>query len=172
VVVGADLEAEEVPVWLDCLFIPADGNQLRQLLPQIQFYNLNTIYLGGDGWGTSLIYNLGGLITRECYFASGILGNNDSEVSRQFSIDFDKKYGRQPGHLEALGYDAVSLICNALGKGFYTRSEISEYISTVNDYQGAAGKISFGENRENIELPIYTIEDGAPKKVVLGNQNE
>ncbi len=170
--VGDTIEAEEVPVWLDCLFIPAEGNQLRQLLPQIQFYNLNTIYLGGDGWGTSLIYDLGELITRECYFASGILGNENSTVSRQFSIDFDKKYGRQPGHLEALGYDAVSLICNALGRGFYTRPEISEYISAVKDYQGAAGKITFGENRENIELPIYTIEDGVPKKVVLGTQNE
>jgi len=170
--VGDTIEAEEVPVQLDCLFIPAESDQLRQLLPQIQFYNLNTVYLGGDGWGTPLIFNLGKLITRECYFTSAVLGNDESDAFQKFSVDFDRKYGRKPGHLEALGYDAVSLICNALGQGYYTRSEISQSISSVNNYQGAAGKISFGENHENIELPIYTIEDGAPKRVILGNQNK
>jgi tetratricopeptide (TPR) repeat protein len=56
---GDTIEAEEVPVWIDCLYIPADAGQLRQLLPQIHFYNLNTAYLGGDGWGSETIYKLG-----------------------------------------------------------------------------------------------------------------
>jgi len=170
--VGDTIEAEEIPVRLDCLFIPADAGQLRQLLPQIQFYSLNTIFLGNDGWGNSRVYNLGELITRECYFASGILDSDNSEAFQRFAVDFDKKYGRQPGHLEALGYDAVSLICNALMRGLYTRNEISDYIAGVTNYQGAAGIVSFGDNRENIELPIYTIKDGLPKKVIPVNQND
>ncbi len=170
--VGDTIEAEEVPVQLDCLFIPADADQLRQLLPQIQFYNLNTVYLGNDGWGNSQVYNLGQLITRECYFASGILGSDQSQAFQQFAVDFDKKYGRPPGHLEALGYDAASLICDALAAGLYTRSEIAEHIAATTDYQGAAGKVSFGEQHENIELPIYTIKDGLPKQVSLGNKQE
>lgn len=168
---GDTVEAEEIPVWLDCLFIPAGSNQLRQLLPQIQFYNLNTVFLGGDSWGTSKVFGLSESIIKECYFSSGIINNDKSEIFQQFGTAFDKKHGHQPGRLEALGYDAMSLICNALGSNHYTRTGIVDYISSIKDYQGAAGAITFGENRENIKLPIYTIEDGKPKKVIIEKLN-
>lgn len=164
--VGDTIEAEEVPVWLDCLYIPANSNQLRQLLPQIHFYNLNTVYLGGDGWGSSTIYDLGESITRKCYFSSGMI-NDEGNISQQFAIDFDRKYGRQPGRLEALGYDAMALICHALRTGNYSRAEIRQYLLTVADFNGVAGVVTFGKNRENIELPIYTIEEGKPKRVTF-----
>lgn len=170
---GDTAEAEEIPVWLDCLFIPAQAGQLRQLLPQILFYNLNTVYLGGDGWGNSAVYDLGEDITRTCYFSSGVIADDTGIIAQQFSIDFDRRYGRQPGHLEALGYDAMGLICQALMNGHYSHSEINRYLSSVKNYQGAAGAVTFGKNRENIELPIYTIEDGTLRQVTFSTaQND
>ncbi|UCD93482.1 MAG: penicillin-binding protein activator [Candidatus Zixiibacteriota bacterium] len=164
---GDTIEAEEVPVWIDCIYIPADAAQLRQLLPQIHFYNLNAAYLGGDGWGSSEVYKLGESITKTCYFSSGVIAEAVGENAQRFVMDFDHKYGRQPGRLEALGYDAMELICRALKSGYRSRAEISRYLSGVQGYSGAAGAVSFGRNRENIELPIYTIEDSGPKQVVF-----
>ncbi|PKK81964.1 MAG: hypothetical protein CVT49_16105 [candidate division Zixibacteria bacterium HGW-Zixibacteria-1] len=164
---GDTIEAEEVPVRIDCIYIPADAGQLRQLLPQINFYNLNTIYLGGDGWGNSTVYALGAAVTKKCYFASGLIEDEHSSAAQKFATDFDRLYARQPGRLEALGYDAMSLICNALSSGIYTHAELTSYLSAVENYLGASGKISFGSNRENIALPIYKIEDGMPHPVEL-----
>ena len=162
---GDTIEAEEVPVWLDCIYIPAEAGQLRMILPQIDFYNLNTTYLGGDGWGTDLVYKLGNHITKTCYFSSGRIENWASETAQQFMSDFDIKYGREPGHLETVGYDAMALICMALTNGQYSRSDINHYLSTLKDFAGASGKVSFGEKNENIELPIFKIESGLPTKV-------
>ncbi|MFH2037363.1 MAG: penicillin-binding protein activator [Candidatus Zixiibacteriota bacterium] len=164
---GDTIDAEEVPVWIDCIFIPAEAGQLRQLLPQINFYNLNTTYLGGDGWGSSSVYNLGTQVTRDCYFSSGLLGNMQSEEAVQFAAEFDREHGRQAGRLEALGYDAMSLICEALANDNYSREEIGLYLSHINMFQGLAGMVTFGEHRENIELPIYTVENEQPVRVVL-----
>ncbi|RKX22864.1 MAG: hypothetical protein DRP51_01605 [Candidatus Zixiibacteriota bacterium] len=162
---GDTIEAEEVPVWLDCIYIPAEAGQLRMILPQIDFYNLNTIYLGGDGWGADLVYKLGDHITKTCYFSSGRVESRTSETTLQFMSDFDIKYGRQPGHLEKVGYDAMALICRALTDGKYSRADISHYLSTVKSFNGVSGKVTFGENNENIELPVFKIESGLPVKV-------
>lgn len=162
---GDTIEAEEVPVWVDCIYIPADAGQLRQLLPQINFYNLNTVYLGGDGWGNSTVYTLGEAITKRCYFASGLIEDVHNTEAQTFAADFDRHYGRQPGRLEALGYDAMSLICEALKAGKYSHSEITGYLSGIRNYPGASGKITFGNDHENIDLPVYKIEDGLPHRI-------
>jgi branched-chain amino acid transport system substrate-binding protein len=159
---GDSIEAEEVSVRLDCLYIPADADQLRMILPQIDFYNLHTTYLGGDGWGSDLVYNLGDNVTKGSYFSSGRLESSKSEIGQQFMANFDAKYGHPPGHLETVGYDAMGLICRALSSGLHSRVDISHFLSTVKGFNGASGTVSFGENRENTELPIYKIEGGLP----------
>lgn len=166
---GDTIEAEEVPVWIDCIYIPADAGQLRQLLPQINFYNLNTVYLGGDGWGNSTVYSLGDRVTKTCYFTSGLIGDNENETAQRFTADFDRRYGRQPGRLEALGYDAMGLICEALMAGRYTHAGITRYLSGIENYRGASGVVTFGNNRENIALPVFKIEDGMPHPVTFDN---
>jgi branched-chain amino acid transport system substrate-binding protein len=162
---GDTIEAEEVPVWIDCLYIPANSDQLRQLLPQMLFYNLNAVYLGGDGWANSSVIELGGRILKKNYFTSVVTDDNESAVSEQFAAAFDKKYGRKPGRLESLGYDAMALICNALEAGRFTRTGITEYLINMSSYQGASGSIRFGEKRSNIELPIYSIRGGRMEKI-------
>jgi branched-chain amino acid transport system substrate-binding protein len=164
---GDTIEAEEVPVWIDCIYIPAGANQLKQLLPQINFYNLNTVYLGGDGWGSSSVYKLGDRITKDCYFSSAVLEETRGEMVEQFAAEFDLRYGKQPGRLEALGYDAMSLICLALHADSYARNEIKNFLANIKDYRGVAGNVTFGEHRENIELPVYTIKEGVPIRVEI-----
>jgi len=169
---GDTIEAEEVPVWIDCLYIPAGAGQLRQLLPQINFYNMQTVYLGGDGWGNSTVYSLGEAVTKKCYFSSGLIKDEQGDIAQQFATAFDRLYGKQPGRLEALGYDAMGLICAALSAGHYTHADITQYLSTIQDYSGASGKVTFGNNRENIALPVFEIKDGLPHRVTFDTTRE
>ncbi|MBN2226839.1 MAG: penicillin-binding protein activator [candidate division Zixibacteria bacterium] len=162
---GDTIDAEAVPVWIDCMYIPAEPSQLQMLLPQVQFYNLNTVFLGSDSWDSKAVYDLDGDVLKTCYFSSGRINTEVNDRYMQFKIDFDHRYGRQPGHLEGLGYDAMSLICDAVRAGKYTRSGIIDYLAAVQNYQGVAGAVTFGANRENTEMPIYTIEYGDPKRV-------
>ena len=53
--------------------MPGSPQQLRQLLPQINFYNLNAEYLGSDGWGDQVVYKLGDNVTKEAVFPSPFL---------------------------------------------------------------------------------------------------
>jgi ABC-type branched-subunit amino acid transport system substrate-binding protein len=163
---GDTLDAEAVPVGIDCLYLPGVASQLRLLLPQLNFYSLNAFYLGSDGWGDDAIYRLGDNVTRRAVFTSPFLEQERSEAYLDFAADYDRRYGEQPHRLASLGYDAVKLIGLAVQAGAGTRQEVASQLARVRHYSGAAAPVTFGKHRENVELPMYQLIDGVP--VYLG----
>ena len=155
---GDTLEADEISVNLDCIYLPGDPSQLRLLIPQIRFYSLNGSYLGSDGWGDDAVLKLGDNVTGQAVFPSPFLSAGSSDTYFQFAASYDARYGIQPTRLANLGYDAVLLIGEAVTNGYTSPEAISEYLRTVSGFDGASGKISFGPNRENTEMPLYRIE--------------
>ena len=155
---GDTLEADEIQVSLDCMYLPGDPSQLRLLIPQIRFYSLNSSYLGSDGWGDDAVLKLGDNVTGQAVFPSPFLSAGSSDAYFQFAAMYDARYGVQPTRLANLGYDAARLIGEAVTEGFTSSEAITEYLRTVSGFDGASGKISFGPNRENMEMPIYRID--------------
>lgn len=166
---GDTLDFDIVPAYIDCLFIPGDPGQLRQLLPQIRFYNLNGNYLGSDGWGNPEVYKLGDDITKGAVFSSPFLEGGTSREYQKLAAAYDSRYGDRPSRLAALGYDAVRLVTQTVALGGVSRDKILEKLKNVTGYDGASGKISFGVHRENIEMPLYRIES---EQAVLLSQGE
>lgn len=155
---GDTLDFELLPVYIDCIFMPGEPRQLRQLIPQVHFYNLNARYLGSNGWGDDAIYKLGDNVTKEAVFASPFIEGRNSDEFLKFSRAYDKRYGKQPQRLSSLGYDAVNLVLMSIQNGI-SRENIRTNLGTITNYIGSSGKISFGEKRENIEMPLYRIKN-------------
>jgi branched-chain amino acid transport system substrate-binding protein len=159
---GDTLDIEAVPANLDCLYLPGSAEQLRLLLPQLKFHSIETFYLGSDGWGDDAVYRLGDDVTRLAVFPSPFLEQERSQEYVKFASEYDARYGEQPHRLAGLGYDAVKLIAQALQAGAVTRRDLVTRLSRVRGYAGAAAPITFGEHRENIELPMYQLIHGVP----------
>jgi len=163
---GDTLDADGIPANVDCLFLPGKASQLRLLLAQVNFYNLNGFYLGSDGWGDNEVYRLGDAVTKGAVFPSPFIPGRNSDENLKFSNAYDTRYGKQPPRLAALGYDAVRIITIAAQKAGSGREALVAELSRVQDYMGAAGKVSFGQNRENIAMPVFKIEND--QAVLLG----
>ena len=159
---GDTLDIEAVTASVDCLYLPGSAEQLRLLLPQLKFYSIETFYLGSDGWGDNAVYALGDDVTRQAVFPSSFLEQERSQEYVKFASLYDARYGEQPHRLAGLGYDAVKLIAQALVAGAVTRQELVTKLSRVRNYSGASAPITFGEHRENIELPMYQLLRGVP----------
>jgi branched-chain amino acid transport system substrate-binding protein len=159
---GDTLDVDVIPARIDCLFMPGNSRQLRQLIPQVNFYNLSGQYLGSDGWADDMIYRLGDDVTKQAVFASPFIEGENSEEYLKFSAAYDSRYGGQPQRLAALGYDAMRLVAQAAAAGGNGRDNIVARLRQISNYAGASGVISFGENRENIEMPLYRIETAKP----------
>lgn len=157
---GDTLDPDGLPAHVDCLFLPGNADQLRLLLPQIAFYRLMGELLGTDGWDDPSIYNLGDNVTHGAVFPSPFLKQSKTGEYLSFASAFDVRYGKQPQRLSSLGYDAVRLVTlSALRRGV-SREIIRDELRSIADYSGAAAGVTFGPNRENIELPLYRMENG------------
>ncbi len=166
---GDTLEIDAVPAHLDCLYLPGDAEQIKLLVPQLNFYSLNAVFLGSDGWADERIYRLGDNVTKSAVFPSPFLEKESSEINLKFSAAYDMLYGKRPERLAALGYDAVKLIADAYTSGATSRDKLVKKIAAMSGFQGASGRISFGLHRENIEMPLYKIDNGRP--VLVAGQN-
>ncbi|MEA2030357.1 MAG: penicillin-binding protein activator [candidate division Zixibacteria bacterium] len=157
---GDTIDVDGLPAHVDCLFLPGDKKQIRLLLPQIHFYNLTGAYLGSDQWGDEVIYKLDDDITKQAVFPSPFLKRDISESFLQFSKAYRSHYDKPPERLASLGYDAMTLIGRAFSKGAKTPQALTENLKAVRGYSGASGIITFGDKRENVEMPLYRILAG------------
>ncbi len=155
---GDTLEPDGLPAHLDCLFLPGNPEQIRLLLPQIRFYGLDAAFLGTDAWADESILKLEDNVTRNAVFSSPFLTLGESGEYEKFAAAYDARYGRQPNRLAALGYDAVRLVFWAFRNGARTQSEVARALREIKRHAGASGMITFGQYRENIELPLFRIE--------------
>ncbi|MCB2231090.1 penicillin-binding protein activator [bacterium] len=167
---GDTLDLDVIPAHIDCLFLPGSPSQLRLLLPQILFYNLNGSLLGSDGWGDESVYKLDERITRRAVFPSPFLEGDRAEAFVRFAAAYDSRYGGRPGRLSRLGFDAVTLATRALREGGRTRERLVETLSAIGEFQGAAGPVTFGSSRENVALPLYRIANGTAEYIGLAGE--
>lgn len=157
---GDTLKEGEAPISFDGLFIPATEDQLFLLLPQLQFYRVTSSYLGADEWNTAKVLKLGEKVLKDAVFYSSKAAMQQAAGYDKFAAAYDAKHGAEPDRLAAVGYDAVNLMAGAYRAGMRTRADIIAYLSGLEAYEGASGKITFGHDRTNLQLPLFDFRDG------------
>lgn len=157
---GDTVSRDEVPVSIDGIFIPANEEESFLLLPQLHFYQVRATCLGTDSWDTDRILKLGDAILGGAVFYSGKEAMRRAPGFNRFASRFTSKHGTEPDHLSALGYDAVSLAAAAFRQGKIDPGYIAAFLAGVKGYEGASGRITFGRTRSNLELPLFTFQNG------------
>ena len=70
-----------------------------------------------------------------------------------------KEQGRDPGLLEAIGYDSGRMLRQLVEKkegAPRTRAEMREALANLKDFEGATGRTSFNEKREAVK-PLFLL---------------
>lgn len=160
---GDTVEFEATPVSLDCLFVPGRADQLRQVLPQIAYYNIKTTLLGTDGWGDESVYSLRENVTSQAVFASPFLGLDSVRLRNEIESAYRRQFNAAPGRLAALGYDAVQFVVEHRNRLSAAPPEIERWPR----WSGIAGPVQFTPQRENRSIGLYRIVDKRPVRVEL-----
>ncbi len=155
---GDTLDVEEIEAYVDCIFLPGAPERLRLLIPQISFYNLNSFFLGSDGWGAESVLKLEERYTRNAVFPSPFLSSGDSEQYLKFASLYEARYASRPTRLASLGYDALNICFLNVKRRRPDSEALLKSLNSKKQNAGVSGTIKFGRNRENIEMPIYKIE--------------
>lgn len=157
-----DFKLEKVPVLsIDGVFFPCYTEEIQYIAPQFAFANIKAQIFGGEYW-----YNFEKLRANQNYlegiiFCSGYYVDETNPQFIKFRNDFRLVMKRTPEVMEFCGYDAMSVLADAIAHKQTTREGIRDYLDNLENFPGIMGPITFkGNNRVNAEVRILTFTNG------------
>jgi branched-chain amino acid transport system substrate-binding protein len=144
------------------VFIPGFYTEVGQIAIQARDLGITVPLVGGDGWDSPTVIQIGGRSVEGSYFSDHYFVGDTRPVVQKFVTEYEKRHGKKPEATAALGYDAVYIFAQAAKRaGSLDRKKIRDEIAATKDYQGVSGTITMGPDRNPIKpVAMIKIENG------------
>ncbi|MCD6024071.1 MAG: branched-chain amino acid transporter, amino acid-binding protein [Fibrobacteria bacterium] len=145
------------------IFVPGYYTEVGLIARQARKLGVHAILLGGDGWDSDKLWEIGGEALNGSYFSNHYSVDNPSPVIQGFVEQFKARYdGEKPDALAALGYDAAKVLIDAIRRaGSDDPKAIRDSLATTQGFAGITGIISLNENRDAVKSAVVLeVKDG------------
>lgn len=144
------------------LFIPGFYTEVGQIAIQVRDLGMNMPLVGGDGWDSPAVIQIGGKAVEGSYFSDHYFVGDTRPIVQKFVDEYRRRHGKNPEATAALGYDALHIWANAAKRaGSIDRKAVRDQIAQTKDYEGVAGTITMGPDRNPIKpVAMIKIENG------------
>ncbi|MFO1481763.1 MAG: ABC transporter substrate-binding protein [Verrucomicrobiaceae bacterium] len=152
----------------DAVFVPGYYPDAALICIQARQLGLNVPLLGGDGWESETLMQIGGTAVEGHYFCTHYAADATSTKARSFVDAYGKRYGgKKPDGMAALGYDAVKLLADAITRAQTTDGKrLRDALAATKNLEVMTGKMSLDALRDAIRpAVILQVKDGAFKYV-------
>jgi len=147
----------------DVIYMPGYYKDGAVLLKQIKEMGINVSAYGSGTHEDPKLIEIAGIASEGFMYpmSIGFNVNSSDPVVTTFINDFNKKFGKEPGILSALGYDCAQLIIEGVLANGTSADDIKRYILTTKNIQGAAGLMNFDSDGD-VHKPfiLKTIKNG------------
>ncbi len=160
----------------DAIFIPDYYNTVGLIIPYVYFYDLKNVTLvGTDGWNDPGLLSIGGDMLIGSYFADAFCPNSDRTEVKRFVDDFKSAFSREPGVLEAYGYDTIRMIQYLMKtQGIKSRNDMRLSLLSIRDWEGVTGSTTIDRTGESTKEPfiLTVVESKVEPTLTITEQPE
>jgi branched-chain amino acid transport system substrate-binding protein len=151
----------------DVVFIPGYYNDVGNIARQARSLNITVPLLGGDGWESPKLAEIGGDAINGCYYSNHYSPQDPSPRVQDFIRKYKDKHGTTPDSMAALAYDATQVLRDAIQRaGSLSGAAIAAELAKTKDFDGVTGKITIDEHRNAVKpAVILQMKDGVPTYV-------
>jgi branched-chain amino acid transport system substrate-binding protein len=146
----------------EAVFVPGYYTDVGLIARQARELGLKVPLLGGDGWESEKLFELGGSALDGSYFSNHYALDNPDPLLKEFSEKYKKVYGSLPDSVAALAYDATKLAVDAMKRApDLSGPALRDAIAATKDFPGVAGKITINANRDaEKQAVVLKVENG------------
>ncbi|HYJ46457.1 MAG TPA: ABC transporter substrate-binding protein [Pyrinomonadaceae bacterium] len=143
----------------DVIYVPGYYQEVGVIAKQAKQLGINAPLLGGDGWDSPQLWDLGGDALNGNYISNHYSVDDPSPVIQDFVKRFKAKYnGVAPDALAALAYDAMMVLADSIKRAGGTESEkLRDAIAQTKGFQGITGVITLDQDRNAVK-PAVVLE--------------
>ncbi len=149
----------------EAILVPGYYTEAALIVKEGRELNMNMPFVGGDGWDSEKLIEVGGAAMNNTYFCTHYSAYDPNPIVQNFVMQYKKTYKVAPDALAALGYDAAMLLFDAIKRAGSTDGDkIRQALATTKDFPGVTGSITIDPER-NARKPIVVLEiaDGKMK---------
>jgi len=146
----------------EAIYVPGYYTEVGTITRQARELGITVPLLGGDGWDSPKLWEIGGDALNGCYFSNHYSTDDPSPLVQKFVNDYKAKYNQVPDALAALAYDAARIMADAMTRAGSTNGEkLRDAIAATKDFQGVTGSISINEDRNAVKpAVVLKVENG------------
>jgi len=143
----------------DVIFIPGYYTDVGQIVSQARDLGIDVPFVGGDGWESPKLLEIGGKALNGCFYANHYFYGDPVPKVHEFVEKYKGRYGQTPDALAALGYDAAHVLADALKRAKSAKgADLRDAIAATQGLTGVTGLISLGPDRNPINKKIVIEE--------------
>jgi branched-chain amino acid transport system substrate-binding protein len=155
----------------DVIFTPGYYTEVGLIAQQARELGVKAPLLGGDGWDSSKLYEIGGKALDGCYFSTHYSAESTDPRVRDFVKRYQAKFNHTPDALATLGYDAAGVLVAALKRSkSLSSADIRDAIAQTKIYPGVTGTISLDADRNAVK-PAVVLKIGNNKSSYVTTVN-
>lgn len=144
----------------DVLLLPDYYQTVGNIAKQARSIGIDVPLLGGDGWDSSKLFEVGGTAVNNSYVSDHYAVDDTATAVVQFQKDYKAKFNGVPDAMAVLNYDAAKILVDAIKAAGKTDgpSILSALKKTNADV--VSGKVTFNSNRDAVKSAVILKVDG------------
>lgn len=149
----------------EVIFVPGYYIEAALIVKQARELNMTMPIVGGDGWDSSKLVEVGGQALNNTYYSTHYSPDDTSAAVQNFVAKYRARFNEMPDAMGALGYDAGRILFDAIRRAGSTDGPaIRDALAATRDFPGVTGKITIDKDRNALKsLVIISIMDGKLK---------
>jgi len=146
----------------EAILVPGYYTEVGLVGRQARKLGITVPLLGGDGWDSPRLTQIGGEALNGCYFSDHYSVEDPKPEVQNFVKEYRRRYNENPDALAALGYDAAGILIHAFRQSNSAEpSRVREALAQTHDFPGVTGKITIDENRDARKASVVLrVQDG------------
>jgi branched-chain amino acid transport system substrate-binding protein len=145
------------------IYVPGYYTDIGQIAIQARDLGITVPLLGGDGWESPRLIEIGGKSLEGCIYTNHYFYGDPAPVVSTFVQKYKERYKQTPDSLAALGYDAMKTLADAMKRATKLDGpSLRDAISQTKGLVGVTGTINIGPDRNATgkSLVIEEIKNG------------
>ncbi len=154
----------------EAIFLPGYYTDAGNIAVQARKLGITVPLLGGDGWDSEKLAEIGGEAIEGAYYANHYSAEEKRPKSQEFVAKYKAKYDMVPDGLTALGYDAAALLIDAIQRTpkspVVDGNDLALALAATKNFPGVTGNITIDAEHNPVKSAvILQMKGGKPHYV-------
>lgn len=138
----------------DVLYVSDYYGDVALIAKQARELGFKGPMVGGDGWDSPELVNIGGKAVENGFFTNHYSPEDTRPIVQDFVQKYQAKFGAAPDALATLGYDAMTIMLDAIKRAGKTDGKAIKEALAATDLAVVSGQVKFDGERNPVKSAV------------------